>query len=136
MTSTTDRARAAMMGAAVADAATMGFHWLYDQARIAEVAGDEPEFRSPNKADFQDKGYFAHGGKTPGEASHYGAQMMAMATAILAKSYWHVLCLQLLPADAAAVAVAAAHDKMASLVMLPLVLPLPTIKCPRLCSTP
>jgi ADP-ribosylglycohydrolase len=82
MTSTTDRARAAMMGAAVADAATMGFHWLYDQARIAEVAGDEPEFRAPNKADFQDKGYFAHGGKTPGEASHYGAQMMAMATAM------------------------------------------------------
>ncbi len=82
MTTTTDRARAAMMGAAVADAATMGFHWLYDQARIAEVAGDAPEFRAPNKADFQDKGYFAHGGKTPGEPSHYGAQMMAMATAM------------------------------------------------------
>ena len=84
MTSTTDRARAAVMGAAVADAATMGFHWLYDQARIAEVAGDAPEFRAPNKADFQDKGYFAHGGKTPGEPSHYGAQMMAMATALSA----------------------------------------------------
>lgn len=82
MTSTTDRARAAMMGAAVADAATMGFHWLYDQARIAEIAGDAPEFRAPNKADFGDKGYFAHGGKTPGEPSHYGAQMMAMATAM------------------------------------------------------
>lgn len=81
MTSTIDRARAAMMGAAVADAATMGFHWLYDQARIAEVAGDTPEFRAPNKADFS-KGYFAHGGKTPGEPSHYGAQMMAMATAM------------------------------------------------------
>ncbi len=87
MTSTTDRARAAMMGAAVADAATMGFHWLYVQARIAEVAGDTPEFRAPNKADFQDanlemRGYFAHGGKMPGEPSHYGAQMMAMATAM------------------------------------------------------
>ena len=82
MTSTTDRARAAILGAAVADAATMGFHWLYDQARIAEVAGDAPEFRAPNRADFQDKGYFAHGGKTPGEPSHYGAQMMAMTTAL------------------------------------------------------
>ena len=82
MTSTTDRARAAITGAAVADAATMGFHWLYDQDRIAEVAGEAPEFRAPNKADFQDKGYFAHGGKTPGEPSHYGAQMMSMATAI------------------------------------------------------
>ncbi len=82
MTSTTDRARAAILGAAVADAATMGFHWLYDQARIAKAGGDTPEFRAPNKADFADKGYFAHGGKTPGEASHYGAQMMAMATAM------------------------------------------------------
>ncbi len=81
MTSTTDRARAAIMGAAVADAATMGFHWLYDQARIAELAGDAPEFRAPNNADFT-KGYFAHEGKTPGEPSHYGAQMMAMATAM------------------------------------------------------
>ncbi len=85
MTSTTDRARAAMLGAAVADAATMGFHWLYDQARIAEVAGDAPEFRAPNEADFAGKGYFAHGGKTPGEPSHYGAQMMAMATAMPGK---------------------------------------------------
>ena len=54
MTSTTDRARAAMMGAAVADAATMGFHWLYDQERIAELAGDAPEFRAPNAADEDD----------------------------------------------------------------------------------
>jgi len=28
----------AIIGALVADAATMGLHWLYDQARIAELA--------------------------------------------------------------------------------------------------
>ncbi|MEM7269014.1 MAG: ADP-ribosylglycohydrolase family protein [Pseudomonadota bacterium] len=82
MTSAADRARAAVMGAYVADCATMGLHWLYDQQRIAEVAGDQPEFRAPNKADFADKGYFAHGGKSVGEPSHYGAQMLAMAQSV------------------------------------------------------
>lgn len=77
MTTSPERARAAVIGAATADAATMGLHWLYDQNRIAEVAGAEPEFRAPNALDFGDKGYFAHGGKTPGEPSHYGAQMLA-----------------------------------------------------------
>lgn len=87
MTTETDRARGAMMGALVADAATMGFHWLYNQERIAELAGEAPEFRTPNAADFQGPdgglGYFAHSGKRAGEPSHYGAQMLCMATAIV-----------------------------------------------------
>lgn len=83
----TTRARAALTGALVADCATMGLHWLYDQARIAEVAGEAPEFRAPNGADYvgadgKGLGYFAHGGKRAGEISHYGAQMLAMATTI------------------------------------------------------
>ena len=86
MTISDDRARAALTGALVGDAAAMGFHWLYDQERIAELAGDAPEFRAPNAADYQGPdgglGYFAHGGKRAGEPSHYGAQMLAMATAI------------------------------------------------------
>lgn len=90
MTSTKDRARGAMMGALIADAATMGFHWLYDQARIAELGGAAPEFRAPNAADFvgedgKSLGYFAHGGKRPGDPSHYGAQMLAMATTLARK---------------------------------------------------
>ena len=32
-----------LWGALVADAAAMGLHWLYDQDRIAEAAGDAPE---------------------------------------------------------------------------------------------
>lgn len=82
MTKPNDRARAAVIGALTADAATMGFHWLYDQAQIASIAGDAPEFHAPNAAEFEGKGFFAHGGKAPGELSHYGAQMMAMATSI------------------------------------------------------
>lgn len=84
------KARAAVVGALVADAATMGFHWLYDQDRIAALAGAAPEFRAPNARDFRDDageslGYFAHGGKRAGEVSHYGAQMLAMCDALAAK---------------------------------------------------
>lgn len=82
MTSEQDRARAAVTGAIVADAASMGLHWLYDQARIREVAGDSPAFRAPNRADFADKGYFAHDGKRPGDPSHYGEQMLVMARSL------------------------------------------------------
>lgn len=76
------RARNAVIGALTADAAAMGLHWLYDQARIREVAGEAPDFRAPNRADFADKGYFAHEGKRPGEPSHYGAQMLAMSASL------------------------------------------------------
>lgn len=58
-----ERAFYAVVGALVGDAASMGLHWLYDQERILHVAGFEPEFRSPNQFDYQDKGYFAHQGK-------------------------------------------------------------------------
>jgi ADP-ribosylglycohydrolase len=69
------RAKNSILGAFVADAATMGFHWLYSQRRIAELAPSEPEFRQPSEADFEGNvGYFAHGGKKAGEYSHYGEQ--------------------------------------------------------------
>lgn len=82
MTSPTDKARAAVLGAVVADAASMGLHWLYDQERLRAVAGDQPEFRAPNRADFGDKGYFAHDGKPAGALSQYGAQMLVMSRAL------------------------------------------------------
>jgi hypothetical protein len=47
-----------------------------------ELAGDAPEFRAPNRADFGDKGYFAHEGKMPGAASQYGEQMLTMARSL------------------------------------------------------
>ncbi len=74
-----DRARNCIMGAVVADAASMGFHWLYSQRRISELAPDEPEFRAPDENDYADgAGYFAHAQKSVGDLSQYGEQMMVM----------------------------------------------------------
>lgn len=87
-----NRNRAALTGALVADAASLGFHWLYNQERIASLAGAAPEFRAPNAADYlgpdgDGLGYFAHEGKRPGDPSHYGAQMLAMADALGPEGY-------------------------------------------------
>jgi len=82
-----ERARDMLLGALVADAASMGFHWLYDQDRIASLAGDTPEFRTPDPADYADtKGFFAHGGKPAGALSHYGEQCLVMYRALALKN--------------------------------------------------
>jgi ADP-ribosylglycohydrolase len=78
------RGKNAILGAFVADAATMGLHWLYSQQRLTELAPEVPEFRLPAASDFAGGvGYFAHGGKQPGDLSHYGEQarviLMSMA---------------------------------------------------------
>lgn len=79
----TDRVRNMLLGACVADAASLGFHWLYDQDRIAAIAGETPEFHPPLEANFEDvKGYFAHGGKPVGALSHYGMQCLVMMRAV------------------------------------------------------
>ena len=76
---TMQRGKNAIIGALVADAATMGFHWLYSQQRLAELAPEAPEFRSPAAADYAGNvGYFAHGGKVAGDLSHYGEQARVM----------------------------------------------------------
>jgi len=78
-----DRKRGAILGAAVADSASLGFHWLYDQSRIRELAPDTPEFRQPNEADYASTtGYFAHGHKRCGEFSQYGEQHHTMLRAL------------------------------------------------------
>ena len=70
------RKQSAVAGAFVADAATLGFHWLYDAARLAELAGDSPEFHEPNPSEYEGvAGYFAAEGKRAGDLSHYGVQM-------------------------------------------------------------
>jgi len=79
------RAKNAVLGALVADAATMGFHWLYSQSRIAELAPSDPEFRNPTAADYGGNvGYFAHGHKRAGELSHYGEQARVMLDSMAA----------------------------------------------------
>ena len=70
------RKQSAILGAFVADAASLGFHWLYESERIRQLGGEHPEFREPNEADYENAaGYFAADGKTAGDNSHYGAQM-------------------------------------------------------------
>lgn len=71
-----ERVEAGLLGAFVADAAALGFHWLYDPHRIADLAGDAPAFREPDASDFNGfKGVFVHPGKRAGALSQYGAQL-------------------------------------------------------------
>ncbi len=65
---------AAILGALVADAASLGLHWLYDPVRITEIEKNgELVFRQPNAADYAgSSGFFAHGNRQAGESSGYG----------------------------------------------------------------
>jgi hypothetical protein len=76
---------AALAGGWVADAASLGLHWLYDSPRIHEVGGQTPEFLPP-KADYFKGGfgYFAHEGKQVGDISHYGAATGVLTDSLLA----------------------------------------------------
>ena len=75
----------ALAGGWVADAASLGLHWLYDSQRILEVGGQAPEFLPP-KADYFTGGfgYFAHEGKQSGDISHYGAATGVLTDSLLA----------------------------------------------------
>lgn len=65
---------ALVMGALVADAATLGLHWLYDPVRIAEIEARKGlVFLQPDAEDYAGtKGYFAHGSKMAGDSAGYG----------------------------------------------------------------
>ena len=78
---------AALSGGWVADAASLGLHWLYDSQRISEVGGQAPEFLLP-RADYYAKGfgYFAHEGKQVGDVSHYGAATGVLTDSLLANN--------------------------------------------------
>ncbi|MBL4850436.1 MAG: ADP-ribosylglycohydrolase family protein [Planctomycetes bacterium] len=79
-----ERAFAALVGALVADAAALGFHWLYDVERLAERGGERPEFQTPDPLDFAGvPGYFAHPGKRAGDLSQYGEGLLVLATTLL-----------------------------------------------------
>lgn len=66
---------ALLLGALTADAASLGLHWLYDPARIAEIADarGSAAFVPVDAGNFEDvKGYFAHAGRHAGMLSQYG----------------------------------------------------------------
>jgi ADP-ribosylglycohydrolase len=79
------RTISALAGGWVADAASLGLHWLYNSPRILEVGGQTPEFLPP-KADYFEGGlgYFAHEGKRSGDVSHYGAATGVLIDSLLA----------------------------------------------------
>jgi len=87
-----DRARDAVLGALTADAAALGLHWIYDPVRIAEVAGDAPEFMEPDLRHYKGvPAYFAHGGKRAGDPTHYGEQLLVMLRSLQATD-WKLSC--------------------------------------------
>lgn len=67
---------AMLLGALVADAASLGVHWIYDPDRIAEIAarrGGQSSFTPVDAANYKDiKGYFAHGLRRSGMPTQYG----------------------------------------------------------------
>lgn len=67
--------QAAALGPLVADAASLGLHWIYDPDRLAAIAKQGPvAFREPDARDYAEvRGYFAHGGRRAGDLSGYGA---------------------------------------------------------------
>ena len=85
----TAEARAGVvLGALVADAATMGLHWLYEPARIASIAEKtDPVFLAADPQHFDGaKGYFAHEGKRGGEPSQYGAVLALAMNSLVASN--------------------------------------------------
>jgi len=83
-----DKAQAMIQGALVADAATMGLHWIYDQDHIAKIAPNDPAFVAPDAAHYEGvMGYFAHAARANGQNSQYGEQLKVMQTALAASDH-------------------------------------------------
>ena len=65
-----------LFGALIADAACLGLHWIYDPARIADIAARQngrSAFTPVDAANYEGtKGYFAHGGRDNGMLTQYG----------------------------------------------------------------
>ena len=79
-----DRAKNAILGALVADAAALGLHWIYDQDRVREVAGNTPEFREPDARAYEGvPSFFAHGKKRAGDLSQYGEQALVLLRSLI-----------------------------------------------------
>ncbi len=85
MTERVERAINAILGAYVADAAALGFHWLYKPERIAKAAPVSAAFFEPDATLFDDVSFgFVHAGKPGGALSQYGAQMRVMVRSLAA----------------------------------------------------
>lgn len=78
-----NRSKNMVLGALVADAATMGLHWIYDQDHIRKRVTDAPEFTAPKAENYDGvPAYFAHPDRTVGQQSQYGEQLIVMQRAL------------------------------------------------------
>lgn len=79
----------ALNGALVADAASMGLHWLYDQDQIKRVeTTGSLLFRQPEAAVYENKrGAYAHAARRAGELSHYGESARIVGDLLLREAY-------------------------------------------------
>jgi ADP-ribosylglycohydrolase len=70
-----DRARDAILGAFVGDAAATGLHWIYDVDEVERLGGDAPEFFSP-----KDNQY--HAKRAAGRFTHYGDHALVVLESV------------------------------------------------------
>lgn len=78
-----NRSKNMVLGALVADAATMGLHWIYDQDHIRKRVPEAPEFTTPQAENYEGvPAYFAHPNRVPGQQSQYGEQLIVMQRAL------------------------------------------------------
>lgn len=79
----------AFSGVLVADAASMGLHWLYDQEQIKLVeATGSLLFRQPDANVYEGKrGAFVHGVRHAGQLSHYGESARVAGSLALDEGY-------------------------------------------------
>lgn len=78
---------AMLMGALVADAASLGLHWLYDPDRIASIAAQRGTATfAPVDAAFFDgvPGYFAHADRHAGMLTQYGEALYVAMRCMIA----------------------------------------------------
>lgn len=82
-----DRARSAIVGAFVADAATMPLHWIYDQTVLERMTKQRlsgtshgPEFFSPSSSPFYDY--------EVGKLSPYGDEVMPLLQCVSSRGYF------------------------------------------------
>ncbi|MHC4135741.1 MAG: ADP-ribosylglycohydrolase family protein [Planctomycetota bacterium] len=72
------RARDALLGPFVADAASAGLHWIYDTDEVRRRGGDTPEFQPPG-------GNTYHAQRSLGQLTHYGDHALVMLESLVAR---------------------------------------------------
>ena len=88
---TTESTRAAALGALVADAASLGLHWIYTQPRIRRAAGESPEFQEPKAENYEGvPGYFAHPLKEAGDNTMYGENVLLLLRSIAGEGEYNM----------------------------------------------